>query len=153
MFEQICNQYLSDLCNDGTFIDADLIGVKEDAEISKAIVTVSLNNNIYERQIIIKKVNNELTWNFVNPIDENELNYTEGDWNYPNYQKRIIAPLELIMDDNGIKMYGWFQLNNLPVKTIGNNVYLYCNVILPQHQVLIDSFGELIIVEDISNYQ
>ena len=73
----------------------------------------------------------------------------EEDWEYPEYVKRIIAPMALIMDNNGIKMYGWFSLNKLPITTKDDKVRMYCNVILPQHQALIASFGNLISVEEL----
>jgi hypothetical protein len=69
-------------------------------------------------------------------------------WQYPKFVKRIIAPIELIFDDNGIKMYGWFQLNNFPILKIDNYLYLYCNTILPEHQAIVDGFAGLITIED-----
>jgi len=69
-------------------------------------------------------------------------------WHYPEWAKRIVAPIELILDDTGIKMYGWFQLNSFPVEKVGDQVHLYCNVILPQHQAIVDELGEVVTVED-----
>ena len=71
-----------------------------------------------------------------------------AEWPHPEWAKRIVAPIELIMDDVGIKMYGWFQLNGFPVEKIDNYVHLYCNVTLPEHQAIIDELGEMITVED-----
>jgi hypothetical protein len=72
----------------------------------------------------------------------------ENYWQYPQYTKRIIAPVDLIMDDYGIKMYGWFTINNFPVLKFNESVHLYCNVILPEHQAIVDGFGGLLTIED-----
>ena len=69
-------------------------------------------------------------------------------WQYPLYAKRIIAPINLILDDVGIKMYGWFQLNQLPILKLGTSVHLYCNEILPEHQAIVDQLQGIIVVED-----
>lgn len=69
-------------------------------------------------------------------------------WQYPQYAKRIIAPQELIFDDNGIKMYGWFNIQGFPILKIGTYLHLYCNVILPEHQAIVDAYGGLLIIED-----
>ena len=69
-------------------------------------------------------------------------------WQYPQYAKRIIAPQELIFDDNGIKMYGWFNIQGFPIIKIETQLHLYCNVILPEHQAIVDSFGGLLIIQD-----
>lgn len=69
-------------------------------------------------------------------------------WHYPNYAKRIIAPQELIFDDNGIKMYGWFNIQQFPILKIGTQLHLYCNTIRPEHQVIVDGFSGLITIED-----
>lgn len=76
----------------------------------------------------------------------NELGNTY--WQYPQYAKRIIAPQELIFDDNGIKMYGWFNIQGFPIIKIEAQLHLYCNVILPEHQAIVDSFGGLLIIQD-----
>jgi len=69
-------------------------------------------------------------------------------WHYPQYLKRIVAPIELILDDIGIKMYGWFQLNGFPILKLGENVNLYCNTILPEHQSIVDQLQGVITIED-----
>jgi hypothetical protein len=69
-------------------------------------------------------------------------------WHHPQYLKRIIAPVDLVMADVGIKMYGWFQLNQLPIVKINTTVQLYCNEILPQHQAIVDQLEGLIFVQD-----
>jgi len=69
-------------------------------------------------------------------------------WHYPQFLKRIIAPIDLVMADVGIKMYGWFQLNQLPIVKINTTVQLYCNEILPQHQAIVDQLEGMIFVQD-----
>jgi len=81
--------------------------------------------------------------------EEIELREAQADWTHPEWAKRIVAPIELILDDMGIKMHGWFQLNNFPVEKVDDTtVHLYCNVILPQHQAIVDALGEIVTVED-----
>ena len=80
-----------------------------------------------------------------------EIDYEAAvvDWIYLEWAKRIVAPIELILDDVGIKMYGWFQLNGFPVEKVDDTtLHLYCNVILPQHQAIVDGFGEAVTIED-----
>jgi len=69
-------------------------------------------------------------------------------WKHSQYLKRIIAPKGLLFDDIGIQMYGWFQLNNLPVELIDNNIYLWCNEILPEHQAIVDNLQGVIVIQD-----
>ncbi len=60
------------------------------------------------------------------------------------YEKQI----ELILDDMGIKMYGWFQLNGFPIEKVDEQIHLYCNIIKPEHQDIADAFEELVTIED-----
>jgi hypothetical protein len=71
-----------------------------------------------------------------------------NDWAHPQYLKRIIAPKQLVLDDIGIKMLGWFQINNFPFESKDNTVELYCNVILEEHQQIIESLQGLITIQD-----
>ncbi len=148
MFEQDSNQYLSQLISDGVIITGDLVGVSEEQLVSKARATFLVNGEAKEKYIIITKPNDVFAWNFLYPIDFNEINKQPGDWSYPIYAKRIVAPINLIMDDYGIKMYGWFSINNLPIVTVDTTVYLYCNVILPEHQAIIDLYQGVITIQD-----
>ena len=71
-------------------------------------------------------------------------------WKYDQFSIRIKAPIDLIMEDIGIKMFGWFQINNMPVVKVNDfQVHLYCNYILPEHQTIIDGLGGVIIIEEI----
>ncbi len=150
MFEQEAISYLNQLVIDGVMMDGNIIGVSEGQLTAKAISSFLINGIVKEKTIMIKKIDNVLTWYFLSEIDKNEVNRTEDDWKYPEYVKRIIAPVSMIMEDVGIKMFGWFQLNNLPVVVLNSTVYLYCNTILPEHSDIISSLQGLITIEDIS---
>lgn len=80
--------------------------------------------------------------------DYTEYELAVRDWVHPEYKLRIVAPVELIMQDIGIKMYGWFQLNNLPVEKVNGGVHLYCNEILTSHQSIIDGLEGVITIEE-----
>ena len=83
-----------------------------------------------------------------NVIDKTAYELAMEGWQHTEFAKRIIAPIQLIMEDIGIKMFGWFQVNNFPIVSKGNELHLYCNTILPEHQSAIDYFQGLITVED-----
>lgn len=70
-----------------------------------------------------------------------------GDWHYPQYTKRIVAPIELTLQYPAIEV--WFRFNNLPIVNEQGTLYCYCNVILPPHQDLVDSLGGIITIETI----
>jgi hypothetical protein len=70
------------------------------------------------------------------------------DWEFSDYAKRIIAPDDLIFQDTGIQMFGWFSINQFPIKKVGEYVRLYCNVILPEHQQIVDNYQGIITIED-----
>jgi hypothetical protein len=91
-----------------------------------------------------------MTWTVVD-IPQSEIDYNNAvqDWPHKEWAKRIVAPIDLAMDDVGAKMYVWFTLNGFPVSRAGENtVHLYCNTILPQHQAIVDSLGEIVTIED-----
>jgi hypothetical protein len=83
-----------------------------------------------------------------NVIDKTAYELAMEGWQHPEFAKRIIAPIQLIMEDIGIKMYGWFQVNSFPTVSKGTELHLYCNTILPEHQSAIDYFQGLITIED-----
>lgn len=70
------------------------------------------------------------------------------DWPHPDFSKRIIAPKQLIFDDTGIKMLGWFQVNGLPIESRLVDIRLYCTVILPQHEAGVDAYKGIITIEN-----
>lgn len=70
-------------------------------------------------------------------------------WPHQKWAKRIVAPIDLVLDDIGIKMYGWFQLNGFPVEKVNDTtVHLYCNTILPTHEDIVEQLGDAIFIED-----
>ena len=92
-----------------------------------------------------------LGWTVIDKTEE-EIAYdtATADWIHKEFILRIVAPVQLIMDDIGIKMFGWFQINNMPVvKANDFQVHLYCNHILPEHQAIIDNLQGVIIIEEI----
>jgi hypothetical protein len=147
IFEDLSNQYLIDLKNNGIIIDGAIVGVNEHLETSTAKVTIVGSNDVNESFIIIYKLNGNLTWKFLNRVD-NELNYeySETGWHYPQFSKRIIAPLQLIFEYVSFEV--WFRVNNLPIKKVDQSLYCYCNEILPEHQTLVDSLNGVITIED-----
>lgn len=81
----------------------------------------------------------EITYELV-PVVEDTRN-----WHHPQYALRIVAPITLVMSYP--QFYIWFLVNNLPVEKSENTLYLYCNEILPEHQVFVDNLKEIITIE------
>lgn len=146
--EELLNQYLLQLVSEGVILTGDLVGVYEAQFLGKAKATFLTNGEVKEKFIIVRNVNDVYSWYFLHPSDENDIKKEPGDWSYPEFTKRIIAPISLVMEDIGVKMYSWFKLNNLPVVAIDSKVYLYCTSILPEHQYVIDMYQGVISVED-----
>jgi len=69
---------------------------------------------------------------------------TYSDWLH-NYPLRIIAPKALALQYPNL--YVWFMLNDLPMEKLGDNVHIYINEIMPEHQSLIDSLNGVITIE------
>ena len=149
-FEEQSRQYLINLVSQGVFLEANLIGVSEVYQTAKALSSSLYNNQVSQKVILIFKENDTLTWKYFNPVDNTYVNYnlSNDSWDFQEYAKRIVAPKDLILDDIGIKMYGWFQLNGFPIVTKATNVYLYCNTILPQHQAIVDQLQGVITIEN-----
>lgn len=147
-FEQEAIEYMQQLCNDGVILTGGIRILEEPTAV--AVASFIVGDVVKEKHImIIKDTEGEWSWKFFSPADYNDLEFREGEWSYPRFEKRIVAPVELIMDDIGIKMYGWFQVNNLPIRTVNETtVHLYCNVILPEHQDIVDALGGVITIED-----
>lgn len=93
--------------------------------------------------VINKKWNLEWT-----VVDKTNYEIAVEDWDNMSYSLRIVAPIGLIMEDIGIKMYGWFQVNKFTIVRKLPNVRLYCNSILPEHQAVVDSLQGLIVIEN-----
>lgn len=147
-FEQELRNFLNLQVQNGVMVSADLTGVVEQNQVGDALGYFNVQGQIKQKRLFLSVQNGQIVWNYLSPASENELNYSTDDWSYPLFDKRIIAPIDLIMTDTGIKMYGWFQVTGLPVITKGTNVYLYCNVILPEHQQIVDSLQGVITIED-----
>jgi hypothetical protein len=91
----------------------------------------------------------ELTWTQVwVVINKTAYEIAMEDWAEPEYAKRIIAPMQLVMDDVGSKMYNWFSINDFPIVRKEPLVHVYCNTILAEHQSVIDAFAGMITIED-----
>lgn len=113
----------------------------EDPQPSYSAQTQKLTS---QRVVDVENKKWNLEWTIVNKTD-----YEIGleDWDDTHFSLRIVAPLQLIMDDIGIKMYGWFQINKLTIVRKLPNVRLYCNSILPEHQAVVDNLQGLIVVQ------
>lgn len=83
-------------------------------------------------------------------VNKTPLEIAQEDW-VPGYAKRIVAPMAMITDpndNNGVKIFAWFQAQGLPIEKDDVNVRLYCNTILPEHQFLVDMYEGIITIED-----
>ena len=69
-------------------------------------------------------------------------------WEHPQFAKKIIAPMQLVMEDIGSKMYNWFSINDFPIVKKEPFVHVYCITVLPEHQAVIDAFAGFITIED-----
>ena len=89
-------------------------------------------------------------WTVTNiPQEEIDYNNALKDWPKVSWAKRIIAPVDLAMQDVGAKMYVWFSLMGFPIVRVDDQtVHLYCNTILPEHQSIVDGLGEMVNIED-----
>jgi hypothetical protein len=67
-------------------------------------------------------------------------------WHHPAFAKRIIAPVQLVMQYPAVET--WFRINDLPIVREGIILYCYCNIILPAHQQLVNSAAGVITIED-----
>ena len=69
------------------------------------------------------------------------------EWGEVNYSLRIVAPKQLVFQYPAIEI--WFRLNGLPIRTDGDNILLYCNEIMPEHQALVDALEGVITIEEL----
>jgi hypothetical protein len=114
----------------------------EDPEPSYSGTTQKLTS---QRVIDVTNKKWNLEWTVV---DKTEYEIAIEDWDDTKFSLRIVAPIELIMDDIGIKMYGWFQVNKFTIVRKLPHVRLYCNTILPEHQSILDSLQGVVFVEN-----
>ncbi len=66
-------------------------------------------------------------------------------WHEPAFAMRIIAPDALLIQAPGLET--WARYKGLPVVVENDQVYLYCNVILSQHESLLAAYQEVISIE------
>ena len=143
-FQDDANQYLTSLRNNGTFLSGRLVGI--DGETATARVNVVTGDSVTEKQIMIYKINSVFTWEYLNIIN-NKSKYRQvpTDWEYPNLDKRIIAPISLVLQYPQFEV--WFRLNDLPISSKNDKIYCYCNTILPEHQAIVDGLAGVITIE------
>jgi CBS domain-containing protein len=70
-----------------------------------------------------------------------------NEWHYPQFSKRITAPVELTLQYPAIEV--WFRYNKLPIVNEQGVLYCYCKVILDIHQELVDSLQGILTIESI----
>jgi hypothetical protein len=70
-----------------------------------------------------------------------------GGWHHPQFAKRIIAPVELVMQYPQIET--WFRINDLPIVRQDTTLFCYCNVILETHNQLVDALQGIVSIENI----
>jgi hypothetical protein len=66
-------------------------------------------------------------------------------WHHPEFLMRIIAPDALLIQAPGIET--WARYKGLPVIVENEQVYLYCDFILPVHESLLAAYQEVISIE------
>lgn len=145
-YEQECNQFITQLATNGLILDGDVIGVNEITQIARAKISILQGSEVNEKYIILYREGGNIKWNFLNQADQlaYELDPQQG-WHYPQFAKRLVAPIQLVFQYPAFEI--WFRLNNLPVCSEGGYVYLYCNIILPEHQAFVDALQGMIVVE------
>ena len=81
---------------------------------------------------------------------QSEIDYDAAmaGWHHPEYSKRIIAPSALLYDYPAIGVHMW--INKLPIEPSadGSTLYLYMNVIRPEHQALVNNLEEILTIEN-----
>lgn len=81
---------------------------------------------------------------------QSEIDYEAaiGGWHHPEFEKRIVAPALLVNEFPAIGVH--MIVNKLPIEpsTDGNTLYLYMDLIRPEHQALVDSLQGVLMVED-----
>ena len=128
---------------EGIISNTDIVELKIiDNPIMINNITEILNSNI-----VIDLENKEYRIEY-SKRDKTTYEIAMEDWQYPQFAKRIIAPMQLVMDDVGSKMYNWFSINGFPIIRKEPLVHVYCNTILAEHQSVIDAFAGMITIED-----
>lgn len=68
IFENRVKDYIVVLKNNGQIIDADIIGVNEDLKTARCVGRFLEDNTVNEKLIYVYEQNNDLTWNYLNPL-------------------------------------------------------------------------------------
>jgi hypothetical protein len=79
-------------------------------------------------------------------IDKTAFEIAMEAWHHPEFAKRIVAPVQLVMQYPAVET--WFRINDLPIVRNGCALYCYCNLILTAHQQLVDATQGIVIIED-----
>jgi hypothetical protein len=69
-------------------------------------------------------------------------------WHHPEFEKRIVAPALLVNEFPAIGVH--MIVNKLPIEPSddGNTLYLYMDLIRPEHQALVDSLAGVLTIEE-----
>jgi hypothetical protein len=73
-----------------------------------------------------------------NVIDLTDREIALQQWEGGDLELKVIAPIELVLTEFGIKMKGWFELLGLPIIPKGDKVHLYCAKIDDQFKATVD---------------
>ncbi len=107
---------------------------------------INFDSSTMVNEITSSVVDNK--WKIVNTI-RNKTAYEL--WEHKDFSMRIIAPIELILTDEGVKFKGWWDLKKLPYTVDEYYIYLYCNHIEEAHQDVLASLSEYLIIEERPN--
>lgn len=89
--------------------------------------------------------------NLINDITAlNNQPYDVNGWQSGSCNLRIVAPITLVNSYPQL-LFDLTVIRKLQLEQSGNNVYIYCNYIEPEHKAIIDGSGGLIYVENKSN--
>lgn len=66
-FEEQANLYIDQLIEDGTILDGDLYGVKEQDQTAKGVGNFLENGIVVEKHMFFYMSDNQITWSFYVP--------------------------------------------------------------------------------------
>lgn len=97
---------------------------------------VNENQKLITKEIIdTEKKEYRVTYEVVN-LTEQEIALKQ--WEGGDLDIKVIAPIELVLTEFGVKMKGWFELLGLPIIPKGDKVHLYCAKIDEQFKATVD---------------
>ena len=112
------------------------------------VIIPAYNENKELSDIYFDSLNKYFTYEVINKtVEQIDFENRIKDWKFLEYSMRIKAPDSLLMQLPGVEV--WARYKGLQIVVEGSYVYLYCNVILPEHNTLINSYQELITIENI----